>query len=194
MSRQPLHQNLNVASLHSVIYLDIIWEGTNRHESLMSGEPDLSSLPADITLNRKKMVQCSVWPPWGLMCLCGETIADNRYDWSEVQSPFLGSEWHEKKILSEFTECFVISSSAFQRPKLRRKVESDWSTTFLLFVIQLFLMHVKQALKDICHLSYKPDLGLFIQYSTSCSFYESWLESGHDEDAFPRFKTQEGRS
>lgn len=55
-------------------------------------------------------------------------------------------------------------------------------------------MHVKQALQDICRLSYAPDLRLFMRSNTSCSFYESWLESGHDKDAFPRFKAQEGRS
>lgn len=65
MSRHPPPQNFNMASLNSVmglIYIDIIGEGANRNESLMSGELDLASPPPDITLNylKKKTIQCSV--------------------------------------------------------------------------------------------------------------------------------------
>lgn len=59
MSWQPLHQIFNEAYLNCAMRIipvvGIIWEGTNRYESLMSGELDLSSPPFDINTKTDAM-------------------------------------------------------------------------------------------------------------------------------------------
>lgn len=140
----------------------IIWEGENGYKSLMSGEPDLSSLPS-----HPPTTFGTLWPP----AVCQDRCVSEEI--TQILIRVRSNRLHTLQL--------HISSGLFNQkkrfkgemfPEITHKVQSGYSRRLL---PQVLFMHVKQAHQAIWHQSYELEISLFMQSNTPHALYECWL-------------------